>query len=106
MYPRDSEIKALNLKPDQLESYMRSQRVHQNNVELMSGFMPLYIVSSLINPDQSKWAGLVVLLGRQAYALGYYRSSNSRMFGGWFHFGEWYALYLVGKFAYDAIQGA
>ena len=33
LYPRDSEIKELNLTPEQVLKYYRAQRVHQNNVE-------------------------------------------------------------------------
>ena len=39
LYPRDSEIKDLNLSDEDVEKYMRAQRAHQNNVELMSVFM-------------------------------------------------------------------
>lgn len=31
LYPRDSEIKDLKLSPDQVDGYMRAQRIHQNN---------------------------------------------------------------------------
>ena len=31
LYPNDSEIKSLKLTPEQVDSYMCTQRVHQNN---------------------------------------------------------------------------
>ena len=36
LYPRDSQIKELKLSDDQVKTYMRSQRIHQNTVELAS----------------------------------------------------------------------
>lgn len=105
-YPRDAEIKALNLSSDQVDSYMCVQRMHQNNVEFLSCYFPAMLVAMLGYPAETYHAGVVVLVGRMVMALGYYGGAKKRVFGGFFHFGEYYTIYLAGKFAYDLIQGA
>ncbi|KAK1732582.1 hypothetical protein QTG54_016723 [Skeletonema marinoi] len=77
LYPRDSEIKKLNLSEKDVDSYMCTF-----------------------------YAGIVVLMGRMVTALGYYRGASKRVAGGWFHFGEYYVVYLAGKFAYKLINEA
>lgn len=106
LYPRDAEIKALNLSSDQVDSYMCVQRMHQNNVEFLSCYFPAMLVAMLGYPAETYHAGVVVLVGRMVMALGYYGGAKKRVFGGFFHFGEYYTIYLAGKFAYDLIQGA
>ena len=106
LYPRDAEIKALNLSSDQVDSYMCVQRVHQNNVEFLACYFPAMLVAMLGYPAETYRAGVVVLLGRMVTALGYYKGAKKRVVGGWFHFGEYYTVYLAGKFAYDLMQDA
>lgn len=103
LYPRDSEIKALKLSPAQVDSYMCVQRMHQNNVEFLSCYFPAMILAMLGYPTETFYASVVVLLGRTVMALGYYTGAKKRVFGGFFHFGEWYTVYLAGRFAYDLI---
>ena len=104
LYPRDSEIKALNLSVKDVDSYMCVQRVHQNNVEFLSCYFPIMILAMLYNPTRVFYASLVVLIGRMVTALGYYKGASKRVAGVFFHFGEYYVLYLVGKFAYILIM--
>ena len=88
----------LQLKPDQVDSYMRAQRIHQvragrnssrrieipfycnilhlvflvqNNVEFYASFFPIFLITGLYAPLATAIAGLVVLLGRVAYFFGY-----------------------------------
>jgi len=104
LYPRDSEIKALNLSAKDVDSYMCAQRVHQNNMEFLTCFLPIMILAMLDSPTATYKAAIVVLVGRMVTALGYYKGASKRVFGGFFHFGEWYILYLAGAFAYKLIK--
>eukprot|EP00605_Chrysophyceae_sp_TOSAG23-4_P002344 GSChrysophyteH1.ASY1.ANO1.2592.1 assembled CDS len=91
LYPRDSEIKDLRLTDEQVRDYMCKQRAHQNNVEFMSVFMPLYCLAG----------GAFILFFRTIGGLGY--SAGYRKYSGFFHLGELFILYLLGKAAYDMI---
>ena len=79
------------------------QRMHQNNVEFLSCYFPMMIISMMYYPTETFYASTVVLAGRMVTALGYYQGAPKRVFGGWFHFGEYYVVYLVGKTAYNLI---
>ena len=103
LYPRDSEIKEKQLTSDDVDSYMCTQRVHQNNVEFLVGFLPVMLVTMLPYPTETFYASLVVLVGRMTTAFGYYMGASKRTIGGFFHFGEYYLVYLAGKFAYQLI---
>ena len=103
LYPRDSEIKQLNLSEKDVDSYMCVQRVHQNNVEFLACFFPAMLVAMIGDPTKTFYASIVVLLGRMVTGLGYYGGAPKRNAGGWFHFGEYYVVYLAGKFAYKLI---
>lgn len=104
LYPRDTEIKTLNLSPKEVDSYMCAQRVHQNNVEFLSCYFPVMILAMLDYPTKVFYASLVVLVGRMVTAVGYYQGASKRVFGGFFHFGEFYVVYLAGNFAYKLIS--
>lgn len=106
LYPRDSEIKALNLSAKDVDSYMCAQRVHQNNVEFLTCFFPVMILAMLDSPTATYQASIVVLVGRMITALGYYSGASKRVLGGFFHFGEFYIVYLAGAFAYKLITAA
>ncbi|KAL7543752.1 hypothetical protein ACHAXR_013444 [Thalassiosira sp. AJA248-18] len=106
LYPRDSEIKALNLSAEQVDSYMCAQRVHQNNVEFLACYFPIMILAMLGYPSETLYASTVVFLGRMITAVGYYSGAKKRVMGAWFHFGEYYTVYLAGKFAYNLITDA
>jgi hypothetical protein len=105
LYPRDSEIKSLNLSPADVESYMCVQRVHQNNVEFLTCYFPVMMMAMINYPTQTYYASVVVWIGRMFVALGYYSGASKRAAGAFFHFGEWYVVYLAGKFAYRLIAG-
>ena len=103
LYPRDSEIKALKLTDEQVHDYNCTQRAHQNNVELMSVFLPLYLVAGAI-PGKAMnvfYAGLAMFAARMLGGLGY--SAGLRKYSGWFHIPEYYILWIVGKEAHRAI---
>mmetsp|Transcript_6471 Transcript_6471/g.18334 ORF Transcript_6471/g.18334 Transcript_6471/m.18334 type:complete len:152 (-) Transcript_6471:124-579(-) len=105
LYPRDSEVKEKKVSDEDLAQYLRAQRVHQNNVEFLSIFFPIFILAGLFHPVHTAVAGLVVFFGRLTYMFGYLQSSGMRVAGGWYHFGELYILYLVGSTAYNIIYG-
>ena len=64
----------------------------------------MMILAMLYNPTNTFYASLVVLVGRMVTALGYYSGASKRAAGAFFHFGEYYVVYLVGKFAYKLIM--
>ena len=45
-----------NLKTEDVGKYMRAQRAHQNNVELMSVFMPIFLIIGLYTPKLIFWS--------------------------------------------------
>jgi glutathione S-transferase len=104
LYPRDSEIKALKLTEEDVLTYNCTQRVHQNNLEFMGIFLPIFLVAGLAAPVNVAIAGAVVFAGRCATGVGYLLGPKKRAFGAWFHFGEFYVVYQFGKFAYSLIQ--
>ena len=83
LYPNDSEIKDLKLSPDALGAYMRAQRVHQNNVEFLVIFLPIFLIAGLYNAQNVAIAGAIVWLGRLVTALGYWQSATARSYGAW-----------------------
>ena len=83
LYPTDSQIKELKLSEDVVNSYMCTQRVHQNNVEFLSCFLPLMLLAGLFNAEHAAIAGAIVWAGRMVTALGYWKSAGARMYGGW-----------------------
>tara|TARA_B110000908_G_C10034426_1_gene348898 strand:- start:21 stop:464 length:444 start_codon:yes stop_codon:yes gene_type:complete len=102
LYPRDSEIKNLNLTDEQVVNYYRAQRVHQNNVEVMSVFMPIFLIAGFFKPNKVALAGLIVLIFRIIGGIGYLY--GNRMYGAGWHLGELYLLYLVGVISYDLVK--
>ena len=101
LYPRDSEIKKLNLDEDQVLNYYRAQRVHQNNVEAMSVFMPLFLITGIFEPTKVAIAGAIVWIFRLVGGIGYLY--GKRIYGAPWHLGELYLLYLVGTTAYNML---
>lgn len=83
LYPNDSLIKELKLTDEQVDNYMRAQRVHQNNMEFLCAFMPIFFVAGLYNPMHTAIAGALVWAGRLATAIGYWRSAKLRILGAW-----------------------
>ncbi|KAJ3210262.1 hypothetical protein HDU83_003415 [Entophlyctis luteolus] len=103
-YPRDSEIKALKLSPEQVESYMYAQRVHQNNMELMSFFIPLFLVAGLYAPVRVAAAGVYIVTCRAVYGHANPKSTLRRL-SGLYHIGELYVVVLAGIFAFELVNG-
>ena len=83
LYPNDKLVSSLDLKESQVDAYMRAQRVHQNNVEFLSIFFPMYLLACLENPVHAAAAGALVWTGRIITALGYWISTKSRIYGAW-----------------------
>mmetsp|Transcript_30199 Transcript_30199/g.39798 ORF Transcript_30199/g.39798 Transcript_30199/m.39798 type:complete len:150 (-) Transcript_30199:144-593(-) len=102
LYPRDSEIKNLQLSDLDVTKYMQAQRAHQNNVEFTSVFMAQLLVAGLYMPKEVAIAGAITLVGRILTGFGYL--FGKRAMGGFFHFGEWYILYVMGRFAYAVLS--
>ena len=101
LYPRDSEIKELGLSKEQVLNYYRAQRVHQNNVEVMSVFMPLFLIAGFFEPTKVAIAGTIVWIFRLVGGIGYLY--GKRMYGVPWHLGEIYLLYIIGKTAFDLL---
>lgn len=101
LYPRDSEIKELNLSEDEVLNYYRAQRVHQNNVEAMSVFMPLFLIAGIFQPTKVAIAGAIVWIFRLVGGIGYLY--GKRMYGAPWHLGELYLLYIVGYSAFELL---
>ena len=104
MYPSDSLIKELKLKKEDVMKYNSVQRVHQQNVEILVTFLPMFFVAGLYDPMFTCYAGIVVFIGRTITAIGYYYDPNARLFGAFYHFGEFYIVYLCGRFAYSLLS--
>jgi uncharacterized membrane protein YecN with MAPEG domain len=83
IYPNDSLIKELKLTDEQVDAYMRSQRVHQNNMEFLVSFSPIFLVAGLYNPMHTAIAGAIVWLGRLVTAIGYWKAAKLRAAGAW-----------------------
>jgi uncharacterized MAPEG superfamily protein len=101
LYPRDSEIKKLNLNDEQVLNYYRAQRVHQNNVEVMSVFMPLFLIAGFFEPTKVAIAGAIVWIFRLVGGIGYLY--GNRMYGAPWHLGEIYLLYIIGYSAFKLL---
>jgi uncharacterized MAPEG superfamily protein len=101
LYPRDSEIKELGLSKEQVLNYYRAQRVHQNNVEVMSVFMPLFLIAGFFEPTKVAIAGAIVWIFRLVGGIGYLY--GKRMYGVPWHIVEIYLLYIIGKTAFDLL---
>jgi glutathione S-transferase len=66
----------------QWEEFNNYQRAHGNYVEGVSSAITFQLLSGLFYPKAAAIWGLVYLIGRQIYAMGYARSgSNGRMVG-------------------------
>mmetsp|Transcript_3927 Transcript_3927/g.6160 ORF Transcript_3927/g.6160 Transcript_3927/m.6160 type:complete len:153 (-) Transcript_3927:109-567(-) len=106
LYPNDKLITTLKLSPEAVDTYNRTQRVHQNNMEFLVIYFPMLLLAGIKNAEHAAIAGAVVIAGRFVTALGYYSSAEKRILGGWFHIPELYTVYLAGKLAFDLISAA
>ena len=104
LYPTDRQIKELALTDQQVDNYMCAQRVHQNNMEFLVVFFPMLLIAGLENAKYTAIAGAAVWLGRLVTAIGYWHGAGKRVIGGWFHFPEFYIIYLVGLLSYKMIS--
>jgi len=78
------------------------QRAHQNTLENYPQFLLLLFIAGLECPVYSAIAGLVWVLGRIAYALGYYSGDPAnRMRGVFGYFG---LFFLLGTSIYSALK--
>ncbi|KAJ3066455.1 hypothetical protein HDU98_010211, partial [Podochytrium sp. JEL0797] len=101
-YPRDSEIKELKLSQAQVESYMYAQRIHQNNVEFMSFFLPVFLLAGLHASLNVAIAGAAIVVCRMIYGLADPKGSFRKV-SGLFHIAEIYVLVQLGLFAYSLV---
>ncbi|XP_022094852.1 microsomal glutathione S-transferase 3-like [Acanthaster planci] len=64
------------------------QRVHQNTLEVLGYFIVLLLLGGLKHPRISAVSGLVWVVGRISYALGYYTGNpEKRLNGAYGYFG-------------------
>ena len=64
------------------EDFERVLRVQQNTLEQLVFFLPsLWLFSVYVNPTWGAVLGLVWVVGRIAYAWGYYQAAEKRMIG-------------------------
>ncbi|XP_054707519.1 microsomal glutathione S-transferase 3-like [Uloborus diversus] len=70
------------------------QRVHGNYLEMLPTFLILLFCGGLAHPLNCAIAGVVYLLGRLVYSIGYSSGNpNGRLFGLFYYFGLIYLLY-------------
>mmetsp|Transcript_34091 Transcript_34091/g.53160 ORF Transcript_34091/g.53160 Transcript_34091/m.53160 type:complete len:154 (-) Transcript_34091:178-639(-) len=103
LYPRDSEIKKLGLSDDQVDLYLRCQRIHQNNLERMVTFFPTLILAGLYDARSAAIAGVIVIVSRTMYCIGYRMSTSGRNLGIPYHIGELWLVYLCFSFGYSLV---
>jgi len=94
-----SENTTMQLSEEGAEEFNRYQRVHQNNCEIIPTFFVMMIIAGIGFPIPAAVSGLVWVLGRHAYAWGYYQSVDKRIYGMFFHIGELALLVLCFVFA-------
>lgn len=83
LYPTDKLVKDLSLSEAQVECYMCAQRVHQQNVEFLTIFFPIFFLGTLANPIHAAAAGALVWVGRMITAIGYWKGAGHRIYGAW-----------------------
>lgn len=64
------------------EAFLRRYRTHQNSLEQLVIFLPLLWVSALSIGDlAAAIPGVIWIVGRIIYAIGYYKAANARVAG-------------------------
>jgi len=64
------------------EEYVRYVRAHQNTLEHLALFLPgLWLFSLAVDPVWAAALGVLWIIGRVWYALGYYQSADQRRLG-------------------------
>ena len=77
------------------QDYERVHRVHQNTMEQMVSFLPsLWLFSLLVSDVWAGVIGLVWIVGREVYAIGYTKDADKRGFGFLLTFGSTVVLFL------------
>ncbi|KXJ24381.1 microsomal glutathione S-transferase 3 [Exaiptasia diaphana] len=80
------------------------QRAHQNTLENYPQYLMLLLIGGLKHPIVCSVGGLVWILGRIAYAHGYYTGDPSkRMYGGFGYLGLFAMLGSTAHFALDLL---
>jgi hypothetical protein len=57
------------------------QRVHQNNMEFLSIFMPIFLLAGFENAINTAIAGVAIIVARQLFCFGYLKSAKARLIG-------------------------
>ena len=62
--------------------FERYFRVHQNTMEQLVGFVPaMWLFGTYVNPSWAGWLGLVFVVGRALYLVGYVADPAKREIG-------------------------
>ena len=62
--------------------FERYFRVHQNTLEQLVGFLPaMWLFATYVNPTWAAWLGVVFVVGRVAYLVGYVADPRKREIG-------------------------
>lgn len=71
------------------------QRAHQNTLESYPSFLALLLIGGLGYPITSAVLGLIWLVGRVVYSLGYYTGDPNNRLKGMFHFFAFLGLFIT-----------
>lgn len=64
------------------EAFERTFRVQQNTLEGLVVFLPgLWLFGQYLNPTWAAWLGIVGIVARAIYAVGYMKAADKRGFG-------------------------
>lgn len=62
--------------------FERYFRVHQNTLEQLVGFLPaMWLFATYVNPTWAAWLGVVFIVGRVVYLVGYVADPAKREIG-------------------------
>ncbi|MBD2178822.1 MAPEG family protein [Pseudanabaena sp. FACHB-1998] len=86
------------------EDFERVYRAHQNTLEQIVLFLPsLWLFSIFVNPNLGAVLGAVWIVGRIAYAWGYYIEASKRAAG--FAIGSLVTMVLIFGTLYNLVRG-
>jgi len=83
------------LTEDDANEFNRFQRVHQNNSEILATFFVMMAIAGVAFPVYATIGGLIWVIGRGVYALGYYSATENRVYGVFFPCGRNHASGVV-----------
>ena len=95
---------AVKITKEDVIAYNSVQRSHQNNMEFMVAFMPVFLCGAIVQPRESAIAGAFSLLARTMSCFGYQYAPNGRLIGAWGYVPIFYIIYIVGKSAHELIM--